>query len=1259
MHQPFPLILAIFLFSACYAVNFSPDPDAGMVSVSVDETSLQNLLSVYENAGYHDLGTAKKIEEVDQMRQVRRYLLHDFQIDMQDDNIKLNLNGEIDATARVPVGPFHFRPHIRTKGINVDADIFFKDFGLSIDEKNHLNVCLTGVNPDVSHVTYNETPFIDLFIYKFMGNATEELNEHVQAGIDNAISVYADASNCIDLTNHITVGFPEFAGNMSVQHAGTKTKDSEISIYGCPIATSTMGDYVVVSNKPCETVSYNISVYTAKDIDDATTESKISLSLCGDDISGGTKCLPTKQLRNGQISHFVEEAPFALAQNLSLTLSSDNSGNHPGWYVDSVSVDMQLPNNRNFHYWFPIHRWIGGTSPTTFTFNENDNMQIYTFYVETGDEDHFHRAGTSDDIQASVCDINDKCLSFLLDKDNHDDFEVGTTSAFTFVTKENLANVKKMTLSNLWNGQSNPGWYVKYVVYTHASFPESFSHSALKDGQVFMFNQWLAMNVPIDNEKGMDYTEQTILGPNSSKVVVSRYVMDNFGYKIGIKTIDGNQAGTNANIRLTLEGCSGEIQTFKLDDDMDNFERGIEDWFFLTGTKNLKGIKKVKLHNDQSNSHPGWSPEWISVTPVNYDGLNEVVYSKDADGKEDGLYNKPFFHIFNRGLNSEDGWTWESDNQSCPDIQTPAMNPFNYTTHPGNYVMVYGLNLDMAQNITMILTIPIEPALVTRDYALFKIPESTPLAKYEQGPIIVDGIIQNVTIEVLGEKPILDGIAVVSAKPGDAFEVSMRNIDVTSKFYLGNILLDFLGLSNSGAYVRIPRNIEKGMYPFRVSSNGWDITFDEIIEIVESVVPHILSVSSDVAYTGQSIKITGKNFGTEVKDIVVKIGDAVAIVESLSDDEITIQIPTGVSGKGIAVKVIREEVSAPETTTIDIKSLPFFMSFDDTNHPWTSAIATLSYDNHVKFGDEGYSLKVHGNGYMTIESPIFNTYELGAISNELLLDVWIPEDQANPFWYGEVQMSVNIPAAGLYNAWVGQISLTGLAPGWNTLSFPLNWDIYSALAGDYPNAKFSIIMNVNQNSEDYRIDNLRFGGNVMIRTTEHIVASTILDVSSADFMSFDNVNDWTSTWPSILFVEAPKTEGLGAAGITASGYTEIKSRPFMPSELEYISNTIALDVYVPNPQPNDYWVGNVGLGLDCPDGGFGLMFLGNVELTHMFREEFNSVQFLLPNEAVAALRYGIGECSFSIYMNVNNGAGLFLLDNMGFVRMLEVAGSWR
>ena len=29
-----------------------------------------------------------------------------------------------------------------------------------------------------------------------------------------------------------------------------------------------------------------------------------------------------------------------------------------------------------------------------------------------------------------------------------------------------------------------------------------------------------------------------------------------------------------------------------------------------------------------------------------------------------------------------------------------------------------------------------------------------------------------------------------------------------------------------------------------------------------------------------------------------------------------------------------------------------------------------------------------------------------------------------------------------------------------------------------------------------------------------------------------------------------------------------------------------------------------------------------------------------------------------IYLNVNNGAGLFLLDNMRFIRLIEFAGRW-
>lgn len=95
---------------------------------------------------------------------------------------------------------------------------------------------------------------------------------------------------------------------------------------------------------------------------------------------------------------------------------------------------------------------------------------------------------------------------------------------------------------------------------------------------------------------------------------------------------------------------------------------------------------------------------------------------------------------------------------------------------------------------------------------------------------------------------------------------------------------------------------------------------------------------------------------------------------------------------------------------------------------------------------------------------------------------------------------------------------------------------------------------------------------------------------------------------------------------------------------------------MPNSQPNEYWVGDIGLSLSCPDNEIYSMHLGSADLTHMFREEYNNVQFTIPNEAIAVLRDGAGECSFSIYLNVNNGAGTFLLDNMGFINILEVAG---
>ena len=50
MNYLYNFFISLFFFvSYCGASSFAPNLDAGRVTVSVDEESLQNLLSVYEN----------------------------------------------------------------------------------------------------------------------------------------------------------------------------------------------------------------------------------------------------------------------------------------------------------------------------------------------------------------------------------------------------------------------------------------------------------------------------------------------------------------------------------------------------------------------------------------------------------------------------------------------------------------------------------------------------------------------------------------------------------------------------------------------------------------------------------------------------------------------------------------------------------------------------------------------------------------------------------------------------------------------------------------------------------------------------------------------------------------------------------------------------------------------------------------------------------------------------------------------------------
>ncbi|SHL12928.1 hypothetical protein SAMN05720469_13719 [Fibrobacter intestinalis] len=71
-----------------------------MVSISMDGESLQNLLSVYENAGYHDFGTTDMLENTKEVKSVNKYYFYNFKMDLSDDDLGFSMDGTLDANAR-------------------------------------------------------------------------------------------------------------------------------------------------------------------------------------------------------------------------------------------------------------------------------------------------------------------------------------------------------------------------------------------------------------------------------------------------------------------------------------------------------------------------------------------------------------------------------------------------------------------------------------------------------------------------------------------------------------------------------------------------------------------------------------------------------------------------------------------------------------------------------------------------------------------------------------------------------------------------------------------------------------------------------------------------------------------------------------------------------------------------------------------------------------------------------------------------------
>jgi hypothetical protein len=175
--------------------------------------------------------------------------------------------------------------------------------------------------------------------------------------------------------------------------------------------------------------------------------------------------------------------------------------------------------------------------------------------------------------------------------------------------------------------------------------------------------------------------------------------------------------------------------------------------------------------------------------------------------------------------------------------------------------------------------------------------------------------------------------------------------------------------------------------------------------------------------------------------------------------------------------------------------------------------------------------------------------------------------------------------------------------------------------------------------------NVRFSGDLTCQEPTDPVVPRV----TSSVLTFDALGDWVAD-QAVLTTSSVTTQGSGSVAIDPSGWGRMVSREFTASELAGVTSTMAFDVHIPELPPDFYWLGGLNLFVDCPNVGLWNRWVGYQALQILFDDQFNTVQFELPQDVTGALTHPVAECRVALEFSSNPQFGGFIVDNGGFVQ---------
>ena len=147
------------------------------------------------------------------------------------------------------------------------------------------------------------------------------------------------------------------------------------------------------------------------------------------------------------------------------------------------------------------------------------------------------------------------------------------------------------------------------------------------------------------------------------------------------------------------------------------------------------------------------------------------------------------------------------------------------------------------------------------------------------------------------------------------------------------------------------------------------------------------------------------------------------------------------------------------------------LHFEDP-YVWISSVAAIQPSLDARHTQGSFSVAVNAQGFVSLKSRPFPL--TGALSSSLALDFFLPTQQPNPNFFGQVQLVVDCPSKGVQSAFIGQVDLTGRTLGaFNRLNFPVPANIASSIGSSCDDFDVAVNINVPSNATGtYLVDNL-------------------------------------------------------------------------------------------------------------------------------------------------------------------------------------------